>query len=174
VILAEGDVEMMCERTPVSLSLLDRFAGPAAQLLGLPVLPVRAKGVTYFGSAAWHHDSDCDVASVGLLAYLEALDESNGALRPIPGSHHPEFGNSLGAFTSRRGPSMLPGYPVTTNPGDVIALDEHLYHASSLRLGGFRGTCWSWVSDDSSHRTAIWCRETQGRGSISNSASPAE
>jgi hypothetical protein len=25
-----------------------------------------------------------------------------------------------------------------------------------------------------SHRTAIWCRETQGRGSISNSASPAE
>ena len=71
----------------MSLSLLERFVETAAELLGSPVLPVRAKGVRYFASANWHHDSDQDVASVGFVAYLDSLDADNGALRLIPGSH---------------------------------------------------------------------------------------
>lgn len=138
-------VPMMCERTPVSLSLLERFADLASTALGVRALPVRAKGVRYFGSAHWHRDSDQPVRSIGLACYLEPLEAVNGAFRVIPGSHRPELGDSVsalleacpaGASASESNPSMptlpptLPDYPVSTNPGDVIVFDEHLFHAS--------------------------------------------
>jgi hypothetical protein len=129
-VLSAAYLPMMCETTPVSLALLDHFAGPAAQLLGSPVLPVRAKGVIYFGAAAWHNDSDRDVASIGFLAYLEPLDVDNGALRLIPGSHRREFGDALRTYLAVS-TSTLPGHVVPTTPGDVIVFDEHLYHAST-------------------------------------------
>src|SRR4051794_36761692 len=49
-------VPMMCDHTPVSLTLLDALAEPAGQLLGRAVLPTRAKGTRYFGATAWHTD----------------------------------------------------------------------------------------------------------------------
>jgi hypothetical protein len=120
---------MMSERTPVSLSLLDHFAGVAALLLGGPVLPVRAKGVRYFGSTNWHNDSDHPIASVGCACYLEALDADNGALRVLPASHRGGFGAPAPA--GRELSARLPGLPIETEPGDAIFFDEHLYHASS-------------------------------------------
>ena len=134
-------VPMMCERTPVSLSLIEQFAEVAAALLGTAVLPVRAKGVLYPGMSAWHTDSMHDVASVGFAAYLEPLDGSSGALRVLPGSHRADFGNAVAASVARRGSvpadqvdtwvRSLPGYVLATEPGDVIAFDEHLFHAST-------------------------------------------
>jgi hypothetical protein len=133
---------MMCERTPVSLSLLEYFAPCAAVVLGSQALPVRAKAVRYFGSTDWHRDSDQPVRSVGFACYLESLDESTGALRVLPGSHRPQFGDSVAALLDGHlpstpgpasGPSVptLPGYAVSTDPGDVIVFDEHLFHASA-------------------------------------------
>ncbi len=121
-------VPMMCERTPVSLALVDALAAPAAWLLDRAVLPVRAKGTRYFGGTSWHRDSELDVATIGFAAYLEPLEAHNGALRVLPGSHQ------VGAADSPRG---LPddvaaaGRAVETEPGDVIAFDERLWHASS-------------------------------------------
>ena len=109
---------MMCERTPTSLALLHALAPLAARLLDAPVLPVRAKGVLYFGATGWHRDSERDLPSVGLAAYLEPLDASNGALRVRPGSHV----NRIDDLAER---------VVRTNPGDLIAFDEHLLHASA-------------------------------------------
>jgi hypothetical protein len=127
---------MMCEHTPVSLALLDRFMAPAAQLLGRPVLPLRAKGVLYFGSAAWHRDSDHPVASVGFATYLEPLRADNGALRVLPGSHRPEYAAALQRHLAAH-PGLtvdeLPGVALASEPGDVIAFAEPLYHAT---LGG--------------------------------------
>ena len=120
---------MMCERTPVSLSLLDQFAGIAAQLLETPVLPVRAKGVVYFGNTNWHNDSDCRVPSVGCACYLEALDAHNGALRVLPASHRDPLGASVRSRSELF--AGLPGVPIDTEPGDAIFFDEHLYHASN-------------------------------------------
>lgn len=40
---------MMCDRTPVSLDLVDRFASVATELLGRQVIPGRAKGTRYYG-----------------------------------------------------------------------------------------------------------------------------
>jgi hypothetical protein len=113
-------VPMMCERTPVSLSLVDALAAPAAELLGRRVLPVRAKGTQYLGGSGWHRDSELDVASVGFVAYLEPLTADSGALRVQPGSH----AGSTAAATGN-------GTALTTRPGDVIAFDEHLMHGSA-------------------------------------------
>ncbi|HLM64349.1 MAG TPA: phytanoyl-CoA dioxygenase family protein [Acidimicrobiales bacterium] len=114
---------MMCERTPESLALLDTLARPAAQLLGRPVIPLRGKGTRYSGATAWHRDSEVDVDSIGCVAYLEPLRAGTGALRVVPGSHRdPSLGESLAEA-------------IETVPGDVIAFDEHLLHASFGGVG---------------------------------------
>lgn len=130
---------MMCERTPVSLLLLDQFAGPAAQLLGGPALPLRAKGIEYFRSTSWHHDTDLEIASIGFACYLEPLNAESGALRVLPGSHRAEYGAAVERITESRPThaaiddwiTAMPDVALETDPGDVIVFDEHLYHAST-------------------------------------------
>ena len=112
-------VVMMCERTPVSLALLDAFAVTASKLLGRPVLPGRAKGTRYFGSSRFHADSDAAIPSLSFLAYLESLDATSGALRVVPRSHRDQ--TDVG---------VLDAVAVATSPGDVIVFDEHLTHGS--------------------------------------------
>jgi Phytanoyl-CoA dioxygenase (PhyH) len=119
-------VPMMCERTPQSLLLLDRFEPVAQALLGARVLPTRAKGVLYADASPWHRDSTHDVSSVGLAAYLESLAGDNGALRVVAGSHRPEY-----RTLSRESLPLDCGQVIETEPGDVIAFDEHLLHSSS-------------------------------------------
>ncbi len=144
-------VPMMCERTPVSLSLLDRLAQPAAKLLGGPVLPVRAKGVRYAGATSWHSDdSGYGVQSVGFAAYLDPLGGESGALRVLPGSHRSELGGALAGYVAGCQTGLteqtreawilsLPSVPIHTEPGDIIAFDERLYHAS---VGGRNRRQW--------------------------------
>jgi hypothetical protein len=136
-------VPMMTAETPVSLSLLDRAETVAAALLGGPVLPTRAKGVRYFGDTMWHTDSDSPLTSVGFLAYLEPVGAESGALRVIPGSHHPQLRDAIRALgAAGLAAPGLPHHVVVTEPGDVILLDEHLFHAS---FGG--GTRRQWRVD---------------------------
>jgi phytanoyl-CoA dioxygenase PhyH len=113
---------MMCEQTPVSLTLVDELAVLATKLLGRRVLPGRAKGTQYFGSSALHADSDLAVASLGFVAYLEPVDATSGALRVVPRSHRHE-----------RAMQSSAAVPLATTPGDIIVFDEHLTHGS---LGG--------------------------------------
>jgi hypothetical protein len=124
-------VPMMTAGTPASLTLLDRAQAVAAALLGGPVLPTRAKGVRYCGNTPWHTDSSLPIASIGFVAYLEPLGADNGALRVLPGSHHADLGDAvrkLGA--AGMAAPALPAHVVVTEPGDMILLDEHLFHAS--------------------------------------------
>jgi ectoine hydroxylase-related dioxygenase (phytanoyl-CoA dioxygenase family) len=130
-------VPTMCERTPVSLALVRRLSGVAAALLHAPVLPVRAKATTYFGATMWHRDTDLAVRSVGFAFYLDALDTAQGALRVLPGSHRPPLDTALDRHASPGGD--VSGVGVPTLPGDAIAFDERLYHASS---GGLQRRQW--------------------------------
>jgi ectoine hydroxylase-related dioxygenase (phytanoyl-CoA dioxygenase family) len=124
-------VPMMTAETAVSLSLLDRIEAVAAGLLGGSVLPTRAKGVRYSGNTPWHTDSISPLASVGFLAYLEPLRGEDGALRVLPGSHHPEFRDALRSLgVDGAADPGLPAHIVVSEPGDLILLDEHLFHAS--------------------------------------------
>lgn len=134
--LGDGEVQghyvpMMTARTPVSRALLDRLAGPAARLLGGPVLPTRAKAVRYLGDTPWHVDSSLAVASVGVAAYLEPLTGERGALRVLPGSHRPELAAAAAARAVGEAEDGPPGHVVATEPGDLIFFDEHLLHASA-------------------------------------------
>ena len=136
-------VPMMTARTPVSLSLLDRLEAVAVVLLGGSVLPTRAKGTRYSGSAPWYTDSASPLTSVGCLAYLEPLGAEDGALRVLPGSHHPDFREALGGLgVEGMAVPVLPAHVVVTEPGDLILLEEHVLHAS---FGG--GTRRQWRVD---------------------------
>jgi hypothetical protein len=120
-------VPMMCETTPVSLSLLDALVGRAAELLGRRALPTRAKATRYAGSTAWHRDSDLPIASIGVLAYLEPLTGATGALRVVAGSHATAAGDPPAETATGPGRATA----LETRPGDVIVLDEHLWHSSA-------------------------------------------
>jgi Phytanoyl-CoA dioxygenase (PhyH) len=117
-------VPMMCERTPVSVALIERCAVHAAELVSRPVLPGRAKGTWYEGDTGWHRDSALDLVSVGVVAYLEPLAATTGALRVLPGSHvHADDPLPERAATV--------GEAIGSEPGDVIIFDEHLIHGSA-------------------------------------------
>jgi hypothetical protein len=131
-------VPMMCERTPVSMCLLDQFAEAAAALLGSAVLPGRAKGTVYRGSTGWHRDSHDLLSSLGFLAYLEPLTARTGALRVVPGSHT-DLAQALPEAALVEGLDRASGEVVETEPGDVIAFDEHLIHGS---VGGDKRLQW--------------------------------
>jgi hypothetical protein len=126
-------VPMMTTETPVSLSLLDRVGAMAEALLGGHVLPTRAKGIRYIGGTPWHKDSESPITSIGFIAYCEALHAENGALRVLPGSHFGEYGDAIRAFGANveRAVATLPAHVIETEPGDLILIDEHLFHASS-------------------------------------------
>jgi ectoine hydroxylase-related dioxygenase (phytanoyl-CoA dioxygenase family) len=122
---------MMTAETPVSLALLDRIEAVATAVFGGPVIPTRAKGTRYRGESPWHTDSDLPLRSVGCLAYLEPVGADSGALRVIPGSHHPQFREALRELGSTGlRDSSLPAHVVATEPGDLLLLDEHVLHAS--------------------------------------------
>jgi hypothetical protein len=55
------------------------------------------------------------VASFGFIAYCEKLHAENGALRVRPGSHR--------ELTEAE-------HVIETEPGDLIVIDEHLFHSS--------------------------------------------
>ncbi len=140
--------------TPVSASLVcddPRLIGAAERLLGGPVIPECPEGVLYFSEAGWHTDDGIGVRGVKFAAYFDELAADNGALRLVPGSHHPEQNARLAAY-SRQGPAdgeadadwqaSFPGFIADTSPGDVIAFDLHTWHAS---FGGRDRLAWTAV-----------------------------
>lgn len=137
------------DRTPTSLDLLERFAPTAEDLGGAPMLPALAQHILFFDMAPWHTDTGHAVPSVKVVAYLEELDEHNGALRVLPRSHRldervltdllhgPAFRDEA---TFRDATRRVPGHVIASRPGDVIVFDEKLWHAS---VGGRRRHQWS-------------------------------
>jgi hypothetical protein len=147
---------MAARRTPVSASLVcddPRFIDAAEQLLGGPVIPECPEGVLYFAEAGWHTDDGIGVRGVKFAAYFDQLTAVNGALRLVPGSHHPEQHARLAAYECRQ-PRVrtgadagayrvsIPGYVAATSPGDVIVFDLHTWHAS---FGGRDRLAWTAV-----------------------------
>jgi hypothetical protein len=155
---------MASRLTPVSASLVcddPRFSAAAEQLLGGPVIPECPEGVLYFAETGWHADDGIGARGVKFAAYFDELAPGTGALRLVPGSHHPEQNARLAAYRKRRKPAggeagfaayqaSFPGYAAVTSPGDVIAFDLHTWHASS---GGRDRLAWNAVY--------LRCPETQ-------------
>src|SRR6516162_7937616 len=142
--------------TPASASLVcddPRFTDAAGQLLGGPVIPECPEGILYFAEAGWHTDDGIGVRGVKFAAYFDELTAANGALRLVPGSHHPEQHGRLAAYHHRQPRvrtdadaaayrASIPGYVAATTPGDVIVFDLHTWHAS---FGGRDRLAWTAV-----------------------------
>jgi hypothetical protein len=147
---------MASKFTPLSSSLIcddTRLIAAAEQLLGGPVIPECPEGVLYFSEAGWHNDDGIGVRGVKFAAYFDTLRADNGALRFLPGSHHPDYRARLTDYRNdhcrtdaeaetRNDPSTFPGYVVDTVPGDVLAFDLHTWHAS---FGGRDRLAWTLV-----------------------------
>jgi len=147
---------MAARLTPVSASLVcddPRFIDAAGKLLGGPVIPECPEGVLYFAEAGWHTDDGIGVRGVKFTVYFDQLTAAGGALRLVPGSHHPEQHARLAAYACRQPPvrgdgeaaanqASIPGYVAATSPGDVIAFDLHTWHAS---FGGRDRLAWTAV-----------------------------
>ena len=121
---------------PRTVELVDsrRLVGLAERLVGGGVLPspCDTQGILYFDHPGWHNDTGIAVRAVKFVAYLEPLQADNGALRVLPGSHRlPDANAALGHLYSLdvQVPDV-PGQVLPTEPGDVIAFDPLLYHAS--------------------------------------------
>jgi len=147
---------MASRLTPVSAALVcddPRLIDAAQQLLDGPVIPECPEGILYFAEAGWHTDDGIGVRGVKFAAYFDELTAGSGALRLVPGSHHPEQGARLAAYSRRQMPvrsdaeaaayqASFPGYVAATAPGDVIAFDLHTWHAS---IGGRDRLAWTAV-----------------------------
>lgn len=119
---------------PRTVELVDsrRLVGLAERLVGGGVLPspCDTRGILYFDHAGWHNDIGIAIRGVKYIAYLEPLAADTGALRVLPGSHR-LAGSALGhLYSLDLNVPDVPGQVLATDPGDVIAFDPLLYHAS--------------------------------------------
>ena len=141
---------MMGDDTPFFASLMEepRFAKVAEQLYG-DVIGEIAAANRYVTNTSWHTDSGAHEASgVKFAIYLQPVRAHTGALRVIPGSHKRPWFDELDErpplryawarqnFARAEAPEVIdsiPGFACDSDPGDVVAFDERLWHAS---LGG--------------------------------------
>jgi hypothetical protein len=109
-------------------------------LLGRAAILSEAQHVVLFDMAGWHTDTGHDIASLKVVAYLDGLHAGNGALRVIPASHvlprgHMEaylHGDAVrNPARVRQAVAEVPSYAISSQPGDLIVFDEHLFHASA-------------------------------------------
>jgi len=136
---------LMDADTPLLASLADdqRFADTAEQLLPTGAICVQVAGYFYMGATRWHSDNyNLGYSGVKFVIYLDPLDGASGALRVLPGSHrNPLWQDSWltheteAVFGVR--PDEMPAHVCETKPGDVVAFQHALWHAS-FHGGAFR------------------------------------
>ena len=140
------------EDGPFFASLMEdpRFAGTAEQLFGEDVFAINCPGGLRFVNKGtkWHPDTvNINQYGVKFGFYLQPLRADSGALRVIPGSHLDPLHSDLREVRAKQklggshpvnqalgGVENVPSYPCESDPGDVVAFDVRLWHAS---WGGF-------------------------------------
>jgi hypothetical protein len=121
-------------------TLLDhpKVVGLASSLLGEEFNYLGGDGNFYTGDTSWHSD---DFHRVGrflkIALYLDPVDGSSGALRVIPGTHRPDMETAWDARQAGRSQELwgveqkdVPSVTLASQPGDVVAFNHNLMHAS--------------------------------------------
>ena len=121
-------------------ALLDhpKIEGLAAGILGDDFNYLGGDGNYYTGDTDWHSDGFHRVGKFLKIAfYLDPVGRDTGALRVIPGSHRLDLETSWEARQARRsrelwgiGQSDVPSVVLESRPGDVVAFNHNLMHAS--------------------------------------------
>lgn len=126
-------------------TLLDdlRIEGLVAGLLGEEFCYLGGDGNFYTGDTGWHSDGFHHVGRYLKVAlYLDPVGQDTGCLRVIPGTHRLEAAGNWAAREARQAPELwgieqreVPCVALETRPGDVVAFNHNLMHAS---FGGSR------------------------------------
>ena len=120
---------------PTIAALLEdsRICGVAEQLLGESATPTFSNANRWVTDTGWHRDTPhTNLRGVKIACYLQPVDGESGALRFVPGSHEPSLNGEVDAFLSKTLPDLrdVPAHICESEPGDVIAFDNRLYHAA--------------------------------------------
>ena len=127
---------LMEAHSPFIAGLADdpRFADVAEQLFGKKSLGIAVDGNYMVGDTQWHPDTaSVDYMGIKFCIYPDPLDGGRGALRVIPGSHREPFHSMISRDPQEAyglDPDQLPAFVFASEPGDVIAFNVGLWHAS--------------------------------------------
>jgi len=142
----------------------DRLFLPMTQLLGQDMIWSGSEGVqgtmTKRSYHHWHADRpgplELGYLRIKIMMYLDPMRKDTGALRVLPGSHRSPFHEELMAFQqshAREDPNFfgvkgadVPGYPVETNPGDLVLFSQSLFHAVYGKAGRRRYLAWKYAA----------------------------
>lgn len=121
-------------------TLLDhpKVEGLIASLLGDDFNYVGGDGNYYSGDTAWHSDGFHTVGKFLKVAlYLDPVTRDSGCLRVIPGSHRIDLYDKWDARQARKATELwaieqnqVPAIALESKPGDVVAFNHNLMHAS--------------------------------------------
>ena len=121
-------------------TLLDHPAinGLAAGLLGDDFNYLGGDGNYYTGDTQWHSDGFHKVGTyVKIALYLDPVTRDTGCLRVIPGSHRIDLKDTWDACKARSATELwgieqrdVPAIALESQPGDVVAFNHNLMHAS--------------------------------------------
>jgi len=116
-----------------ALHVDSRVCDLAEQLIGEDMVGFAADGFRYVGSTIWHPDTaNFNHYGVKFVFYTQPLDAGNGALRLLPGSHRQPMHDAVTKYIEQCEPSIeeVPCHVFESEPGDVLAYDLRLWHAS--------------------------------------------
>jgi hypothetical protein len=121
-------------------ALLDdpRLEGLVDGLLGGEFNYLGGDGNWYTGDTDWHSDGSHRVGKYLKVAfYLDSLTRDSGCLRVIPGTHRLDLAAAWEARDARKArelwgiePREVPCTALETQPGDLVAFNHNLMHAS--------------------------------------------
>ena len=124
----------------------DRIYQPVEQLLGPGFVWGGSEGnkgsFNETNDHQWHSDRagelELQYTRIKIMLYFQPMHKDNGALRLIPGSHHPNFHQQLLVLQPQQqetsfGAFGVPGpelacFPVEVAPGDIVLFNQYLFH----------------------------------------------
>lgn len=112
-----------------------RFVAIAQQFMGSDVLGACSYVMRYVGDTGWHVDDySAEVPGLKFVAPCSPVRANTGALRVVPATHKIPLDDRVRDVYSRD-IGAVPAYVCEADPGDVIAFDNRIWHAS---CGGSR------------------------------------
>lgn len=129
------------EHRPKLCALLDdqRVLGLIGGILGEDFNYASGDGNYYSGDTHWHPDGNWgQLFACKLAFYLDPLTRATGALRVIPGSHHPDHPVRTGKISLEHAReryglngSEIPGAEaLETTPGDLVIFNHDTWHSA--------------------------------------------